>query len=636
MDQTVKQSVIDRLSQANNVLVTVKSNPDVDQLSACIGFTLFLNKIGKHATAVYSGKTPSTLEFLKPEETIEKNTDSLRDFIIALDKSKADKLRYKVEDDVVRIFITPYKTSISEKDLYFTQGDFNVDAVVALGVHNKQDLDRAITAHGRILHDATVISINNDSSGDIGVLNLQDSETSSLSEMLVDISETLQADSFDSQMATAFLTGIVAKTKRFSNDKTTPRTMTLSAKLMAAGANQQLIASELQATLNSVNQQKETKEEESETEIDAITDEDGTLHIKHKDDGKTSKDSDKSKKYNETIEKLEEELGVNHDLPAVSDKDDKEGDSNTPEDTSDDEQTSAIRDVKAGSGSSSASQTSEASSGSSKEPSTGGTLTANTKPEGLSPSVDPLASNQPQDGPTLEHGKSSIDGQNKTRADLDSSQDSSFTEDLGSKDSDATDGTNGQTSKQDTQKAQSPDLDSARDAVEDAAEQSSDDNRPDPLAAIGSQPLDMNVQGQSDNTDPNSNSLSTSAGAQQPVGQNLTNQDTAFSTPPQQQYQQPTSDSSQSFQSAQPQEFPQTSSMNTGQPQSGPGIGNQDAPGQNAQSPQNLPGQDQQANPFMSQGGTPQQTAESVNNSQNNGQPAPPPVPPPMMPPQSQ
>src|SRR5580692_3524546 len=130
-----KQQVIERLKQANNVLVTVRSNPSVDQLAACIGLTLMLNKIGKHATAVFSGEIPSTIEFLKPEATLEKNTDSLRDFIIALDKSKADKLRYKVEDNVVRIFITPYKTSIGQEDLEFSEGDFNVDVVIALGVH---------------------------------------------------------------------------------------------------------------------------------------------------------------------------------------------------------------------------------------------------------------------------------------------------------------------------------------------------------------------------------------------------------------------------------------------------------------------------------------------------------------------
>ena len=46
---------------------------------------------------------PSTL-ILQPADTLKKNTDSLRDFIISLDKSKADKLRYKVEDRVVKVF----------------------------------------------------------------------------------------------------------------------------------------------------------------------------------------------------------------------------------------------------------------------------------------------------------------------------------------------------------------------------------------------------------------------------------------------------------------------------------------------------------------------------------------------------
>ena len=93
-----KAQLVEKLHSANNILVTVSNNPSVDQLAACIGMTLWLNKLGKHSTAVFSGEIPNTLEFLQPESTIEKNTNSLRDFIIALDKSKADKLRYKVED----------------------------------------------------------------------------------------------------------------------------------------------------------------------------------------------------------------------------------------------------------------------------------------------------------------------------------------------------------------------------------------------------------------------------------------------------------------------------------------------------------------------------------------------------------
>ena len=278
-----KQSLIARIKQAQNILVTVSTNPSVDQLAAAIGLTIALNKLDKHGTAVFSGEPPSTIDFLKPEDTLEKNTDSLRDFIIALDKTKADKLRYKVEDQVVRIFITPYKTSLSEKDLEFSQGDFNVDVVVALGVTEQQDLDAAITAHGRILHDATVVSVSTQGQGSLGTINWVDPGASSLSEMVVGLVDGLDKKLIDGQIATALLTGIVATTDRFRNERTSPKTMSASAALMAAGANQQLIATELEAPAEAGNRPaQETSEPTTDTSPpEAPKSEPGILEIDH-------------------------------------------------------------------------------------------------------------------------------------------------------------------------------------------------------------------------------------------------------------------------------------------------------------------------------------------------------------------
>lgn len=119
---------------------------------------------------------------------------------------------------------------------------------MALGVKDRSQLDQAITAHGRILHDATVVSVNagNDKEAALGQINWQDPSASSLCEMIVSISEAFGSGLIDNQMATAFLTGIVAETQRFSNTKTSPKVMTMSAQLMAAGANQQLIVSKLE------------------------------------------------------------------------------------------------------------------------------------------------------------------------------------------------------------------------------------------------------------------------------------------------------------------------------------------------------------------------------------------------------
>lgn len=287
MDAAAKQQIVERVKQANNILVTVSSDPTVDQLASCIGLTLLFNKMGKHATAIFSGKVPSTIEFLQPQKTIETNTDSLQDFIISLDKEKADKLRYKVEDQVVKIFITPYKTSISERDLVFSKGDFNVEVVIALGISDKSQIDAAITAHGRILHDATVVALSaGQTKTAVGQINWQEPTASSLSEMIVSISEAFGGGLIDNQMATAFLTGIVAETDRFSNAKTTPKVMTMSAQLMAAGANQQLIASKLEQEVEiqtkrpiakkPIAEQKLTPAGDPEAELD-----DGTLNIDH-------------------------------------------------------------------------------------------------------------------------------------------------------------------------------------------------------------------------------------------------------------------------------------------------------------------------------------------------------------------
>lgn len=244
-----QQQIVDSIKSTSNILVTVSTNPSVDELSAALGLTLLLDKMDKRATAVFSGNVPPAIKFLEPGKTFEDSADSLRDFIIALDKEKADHLRYKVDGDVVKIFITPYKTTLSEKDLEFSQGDYNVELVVALGVSDQEHLDKALDAHGKILHDAKVVTVTvGDTESKLGGADWHNKDVSSLSEMIVSLADQLKGSDplLDEQISTALLTGIVSATDRFSNNHTSSQTMTMAAQLMAAGANQQLIAAKLE------------------------------------------------------------------------------------------------------------------------------------------------------------------------------------------------------------------------------------------------------------------------------------------------------------------------------------------------------------------------------------------------------
>lgn len=239
----IQSEVVKKIAEAQNVLVALSSDPSVDEMSAAIGLSLFLDKLGKRATAIYSGSTPNALEFLKPEETFETTADTLQDFVIALNKDKADHLRYKLDGDYVKIYITPYKTRIGEEDLEFSYGDYNVDLVLALDVANGIDLDSALREHGRIMHDAVIVNITTGNPGRFGEIEWSDKSASSVSEMIAKLLYSVNSKAkIEKEEATAFLTGIVAATNRFSNAKTTPDTMQISSRLMQSGANQQLIS----------------------------------------------------------------------------------------------------------------------------------------------------------------------------------------------------------------------------------------------------------------------------------------------------------------------------------------------------------------------------------------------------------
>ena len=266
-----QEQIIAKLKESESILIAVNDNPSVDELSSALALTLAINNSGKHATAVSSGKMPDALTFLRPEKTFENSVDSLRDFIIALNKEKADHLRYKLVGDHVKIFITPYHSVISEKDLEFEQGDFNIDFVLALNVESQDRLDGALAAHGRIFHDASVgILTVGENQTNLNGIHWHAENASSLSEIAVQIIESLGKKNLIQSVATALLTGIVAETDRFSNSKATAEVMSLAAKLISSGADQQLVVSKIREAEEKAGEfavQKNAKIEEALEEI---------------------------------------------------------------------------------------------------------------------------------------------------------------------------------------------------------------------------------------------------------------------------------------------------------------------------------------------------------------------------------
>ena len=235
--------IIEKIRESKYILVALSGGPSIDELSAAIGLTTYLNKLGKRATAIYSGGIPEALGFLEAGKAFDQSADVLQDFVISLNKDKADHLRYKPEGEEVKIFITPYKDKVTSDDLDFSYGDFNVDLVIALNVVSGIDLDEALREYGRIMQDATIVNIAASRPGKLGDIEWSNPQASSVSEMTAHLIHEMHDEvPVEKDEATAFFAGIVSATDRFSNASTTPFTLTVSSWLMECGANQQLVA----------------------------------------------------------------------------------------------------------------------------------------------------------------------------------------------------------------------------------------------------------------------------------------------------------------------------------------------------------------------------------------------------------
>ena len=62
-DTSVKQQIVDKIKDSNNVLVTVNSNPSVDELSAALGITLLINKLNKQI--LFNFQCSTSTDYLK-------------------------------------------------------------------------------------------------------------------------------------------------------------------------------------------------------------------------------------------------------------------------------------------------------------------------------------------------------------------------------------------------------------------------------------------------------------------------------------------------------------------------------------------------------------------------------------------
>lgn len=249
MDLTAKQQVADLIKNANNVALFTHISPDGDALGSIIALQLVLEKLGKKVSSFCADPVPASFSFLPNRDKIEMTFRGIKESVISLNASKVKgdyQLGYKVDEENQRlnIFISPAYGIFRESDIEFRSGGFQHDLIITLDTPIISRLGSLYENNKNFFEEIPIINIDHHSGNEnFGKVNWVDSSATSACEILVSMIESLGRDRplFDSEIATALLTGIITDTGSFQNSNTTPKSLTIAAQLVAIGAKREEI-----------------------------------------------------------------------------------------------------------------------------------------------------------------------------------------------------------------------------------------------------------------------------------------------------------------------------------------------------------------------------------------------------------
>jgi phosphoesterase RecJ-like protein len=154
-------------------------------------------------------------------------------------------MKYQKTDDHLDIILDADK-NLKFEFIEIVNGNPKPDLIIVLDTPDVEKIDDAYDKNTELFFEIPIINIDHHPGNEyFGTVNLVDLTASSTAEILVSLFEALGIKITDPDNATCLLTGIISDTQSFRSQSTTPKSLTVAAQLLAAGARQQEIISNL-------------------------------------------------------------------------------------------------------------------------------------------------------------------------------------------------------------------------------------------------------------------------------------------------------------------------------------------------------------------------------------------------------
>jgi len=238
------------IKKSKEILIISPEN-NIDVKASSFALVYLIEKMGKSATLFSTKKDPTKISFLaKPIKVIE-SLNGARDFQLIFNTERNKIMEVKTEEKQKEyvIHITPEKGAINPKDFSFVPAKFKFDLIFVLGSPTLEHLKNNYLKNTDLFFEVPKVNIDHDPKNEnYGQVNLVEDTASSVGEIISELVLENYSDLLDKKIAQALLTGIISATESFQIPTTSPKAMTIAARLMKYKADQPTIMRHLYRT----------------------------------------------------------------------------------------------------------------------------------------------------------------------------------------------------------------------------------------------------------------------------------------------------------------------------------------------------------------------------------------------------
>ncbi|MFH1457461.1 MAG: DHH family phosphoesterase [Patescibacteria group bacterium] len=237
------------INKSDNILIVFRKNYTVDSIASALALYSVLKKQNKNVTvASHNFTVTPEMAFLPGIENISGQIKNLRKFIISLNLKNAgvEEFSYDVNDEQLKIFITPKGGFFEEKDLTTGASDFVFDLIITVDTTDIESLGSIYDNNLELFYNVALINFchspKNESFGQINLVNIKALSTT---QVIYNFIKTNFNKDIDYKIATLILAGIMSKTQAFKTSNITPEILQIVSELIAIGANREEIVKNL-------------------------------------------------------------------------------------------------------------------------------------------------------------------------------------------------------------------------------------------------------------------------------------------------------------------------------------------------------------------------------------------------------